>query len=352
MVDVEGGWDGVANVITSNQMMVIICAGIERKRSHSACSIKVKVLYCQVPTYNAPIQTNLCLCKVVSIGFSHFQLTDQHTRKKIQCARYSSKNSGIQFFRFELAKKSHLEIIPELQAWWCGVDHPNRLAELAKSTVGTEPSSARDTKTTTKASSTYSRNFQQNLIDHSVYPPEYKYPDGQKPPKPDNWAEIHERLAQLRASLSPSKFSEKRFEDFREADAYASKEKPVTDSVIPVLDGDISDRKCVGGEYPFGNLAPLTDGTLSSAKPDHFFGARLEQLNRSIREALSDQIMPSTQPDLPMAPNFFLEAKGPDGSPAVAWVLVQCTLYDLTSEMERRTTTTLTLLRQLTRVVN
>ncbi|KAL2372402.1 hypothetical protein RJZ57_003147 [Blastomyces gilchristii] len=135
-------------------------------------------------------------------------------------------------------------------------------------------------------------------------------------PKPDNLAEIQERLAQPRASLSPSKFSEKCFEDFREADAHASKE-PVTISVNPVLDGDIGDHKCVGGEYSFGNLAPLTDGTLSSAKPDHFFGARPEQLNHSIREALSDQIIPSTQDDLPMMPNFFLEVKGPDGSLAV-----------------------------------
>ncbi|RJE18109.1 hypothetical protein PHISCL_09552 [Aspergillus sclerotialis] len=33
---------------------------------------------------------------------------------------------------------------------------------------------------------------------------------------------------------------------------------------------------------------------------------------------LSNQIIPSTQDDLPMAPNFFLEAKCPDGNAAVA----------------------------------
>ncbi|EDN02333.1 predicted protein [Histoplasma mississippiense (nom. inval.)] len=177
-----------------------------------------------------------------------------------------------------------------------------------------------DTKGTTKATSTtaYSRNFQQNLIDHGVYPPEYRYPDRRKPSKPSNWTEINERLAQPRASLSPSKFSEDRFEDFREADAYASKEKPVTKSVVPILDGDVGDPKCVGGDYLFGNLAPLTDGTLAQAKPDHFYGARPEQLDRQIRNELSDHIVPSTQDDLPMVPNFFLEAKGPDGSLAVA----------------------------------
>ncbi|EQL28001.1 hypothetical protein, variant 2 [Blastomyces dermatitidis ATCC 26199] len=182
------------------------------------------------------------------------------------------------------------------------------------------PSQTGDTKGTTKSTSTtaYSRNFQQHLIDHGVYPPEYRYPDRRKPSKPSNWTEINERLAQPRASLSPSKFSEDHFEDFREVDAYASKEKPITTSVIPILDGDVGDAKCVGGDYLFGNLAPLTDGTLARAKPDHFYGARPEQLDRQIRNKLSDHIIPSMQDDLPMVPNFFLEAKGPDGSLAVA----------------------------------
>ncbi|EDN10992.1 predicted protein [Histoplasma mississippiense (nom. inval.)] len=190
--------------------------------------------------------------------------------------------------------------------------------EIGKRRAESPPSSQTgDTKGTTKATSTtaYSRNFQQNLIDHGVYPPEYRYPDRRKPSKPSNWTEINETLAQPRASLSPSKFSEDRFEDFREADAYASKEKPVTNSVVPILDGDVGDPKCVGGDYLFGNLAPLTDGTLAQAKPDHFYGARPEQLDRQIRNELSDHIIPSTQDDLPMVPNFFLEAKGPPMDP-------------------------------------
>ncbi|OAX78537.1 hypothetical protein ACJ72_07154 [Emergomyces africanus] len=179
-------------------------------------------------------------------------------------------------------------------------------------------SSTRGLKTTTKTTSTtYSRNFQQNLIDHGVYPEGYEYPNGQIPSTPNNMKDIIERLAQPRRSLSPTKFSDEDFRQFKRADTHASKEKPVTTTVIPILDGNIDDPKCVGGNYLFGNLAPLTDGTLSSAKPDHFFGTRPEQLKRPIRQALSDQIIPSTQHDLPMAPNFFLEAKGPDGSLAV-----------------------------------
>ncbi|KAL1952989.1 hypothetical protein VTO42DRAFT_3785 [Malbranchea cinnamomea] len=181
-------------------------------------------------------------------------------------------------------------------------------------------SKTRDTGDTTNTTSStpYSRNFQQNLIDHGVYPPAYEYPDGRRPPKPRNWEEINERLARPRPSLSPSRFSEEAFENFTRADAHASKEKPVITSVIPIIEGNIGDPKCAGGEYVFGNLAPLTDGTLAQAKPDHFYGARPEHLHRQICNELSNHIIPSTQDDLPMLPNFFLEAKGPDGSLAVA----------------------------------
>ncbi|EAS29520.3 uncharacterized protein CIMG_13247 [Coccidioides immitis RS] len=47
-------------------------------------------------------------------------------------------------------------------------------------------------------------------------------------------------------------------------------------------------------------------------------GTHPEQLNCQISENLSPYIVPSTQDNLPMAPNFFLEAKGPDGSLVVA----------------------------------
>ncbi|KAI1942731.1 hypothetical protein LOZ66_001137 [Ophidiomyces ophidiicola] len=189
-----------------------------------------------------------------------------------------------------------------------------------KRPAGSPSSKTRNTgpTTTSRSSTPYSRNFQQNLTDHGIYPPEYRHPNGEKMLRPNNWDEIKERLRNPRQSLSPSRFSEKELEEFREADAYASKEKPVTTTVIPIIEGDICDSKCTGGGYLFGNLAHLTDGTLAQAKPDHFYGARPEQLNRQIRKELSNQIIPSTQDDLPMVPNFFLEAKGPDGSLAVA----------------------------------
>lgn len=57
---------------------------------------------------------------------------------------------------------------------------------------------------------------------------------------------------------------------------------------------------------------------LTAAKPDLYCGACPEQLNRRVRDDLSSYIIPSTQDDLPITPNFFLAAKGPDGTAAVA----------------------------------
>ncbi len=79
----------------------------------------------------------------------------------------------------------------------------------------------------------------------------------------------------------------------------------------------------------FGNLQSLiglTGGfTLTPGNPDLYDGARPEQLDRRIRDRLKGMIIPSTQDDLPFAPNFFLHAKGPDGTSAV--VRRQC-VYD------------------------
>lgn len=184
------------------------------------------------------------------------------------------------------------------------------------SDLDTRPSTNATSTKTTESSGLYSHNFQQKLIDNNIYPNRYKYPDGRAPPKPDNLKEIDEILIQSRPSLSPSRFSNENFEDFQEADAHVSKENKATRTVIPIIEGKILDDKCIEGEILFTKLAPLTNDTLTAAKPDLYYGARPEQLDRRVRDKLSDQIIPSTQDDLPIAPNFFLAAKGPNGTAA------------------------------------
>jgi hypothetical protein len=109
--------------------------------------------------------------------------------------------------------------------------------------------------------------------------------------------EINRRLSQPRPSLRPSKFSEEAYEKFVQADADADavKEKQVTTSVIPIIEGDIRDAKCVAGGIPFTNLDHLTDGTLVPGNPDIYYDARPEQLARQVRNELSGRIIPSTQ---------------------------------------------------------
>jgi len=177
--------------------------------------------------------------------------------------------------------------------------------------------------TTTKSTTPYDRAFLQHLIDFGIYPDGYEYPDGRVPPEPENIEEIRQALAR---ALSPSFFSDQDFRDFKRADTNAAKERQVTTSVIPIIHGDLGDGKCVAGEIPFTNLDPLTDGSLVSGNPDLYYGARPEQLDRRVRTKLHRRIVPSTQEDLPILPNFFLAVKGPDGSAAVA---TRQLLYDM-----------------------
>lgn len=104
-------------------------------------------------------------------------------------------------------------------------------------------------------------------------------------------------------------FTNKEFKGLRRAAARARKEKRVPELVIPIIEGESRNERCRSG-VPFTNLDPLTDGTLKPGNPDAYYGARPEQLHRKVRDELSGQIIPSTQHDLPMVPNFFLAEKG------------------------------------------
>lgn len=187
-----------------------------------------------------------------------------------------------------------------------------RQKRQSKFTVNTQAT------TPTESSGPYSLNFQQKLVDNRIYPESYEYPDGRVPPEPDNLEEINEMLIQPRSSLSPSQFTRKGFLEFRKENRYISKENRATKKVFPIIEGKITNKKCVEGDIIFTNLEPLTDDTLKMAKPDLYYGARPEQLERRVRDELSDHIIPSTQDHLPIAPNFFVVAKGPNGTAAVA----------------------------------
>ncbi|KAI9841528.1 MAG: hypothetical protein M1837_000629 [Sclerophora amabilis] len=171
-------------------------------------------------------------------------------------------------------------------------------------------------KTSHRKSSAYHRDFEQHLIDHGVYPSHYDFLDDRESQRPKNEEEILDRLALPRPSLSPSRFSNNAFDNFVRTNSRALTEPMVMRNLIPTISGDANIPSA--GELPFGNLEPLTDGTLVDAKPDFYDGARPAQIHGRIREELSSHITPSTQQHAPALPNFFIEGKGPDGSTAVA----------------------------------
>ncbi|KAF9772843.1 hypothetical protein IL306_009428 [Fusarium sp. DS 682] len=170
----------------------------------------------------------------------------------------------------------------------------------------------------TQSTGPFDRAFQQHLTDHNIFPTGYEYPDGDELPEPENLDDIRRVLAQPRKSLYPSLFTKEDFKKFQRADARATKESRVIADVIPTIAGVAGDPRCIGRDIVFSNLEHITDGSLVSAKPDVYYGACPEQLKKEIRDELSNLIAPSTQSDLPMLPNNFLEVKGPDGSLGVA----------------------------------
>ncbi|KAF2457425.1 hypothetical protein BDY21DRAFT_343813 [Lineolata rhizophorae] len=197
-----------------------------------------------------------------------------------------------------------------------------------KSTGRTTPASTTTGKTTsglTKKSGTSNpgdANYQQRLIDGGTYPYGYKYPDGHRPPLSPNWGAANQRLAQYRASLSPSTFSEEKYQEFVEADADAFNEDEIKDSVLPAMLNAMGASSGARKNVLFTSIEPITDG-ITQAKPHYYYGARPEQIHKKIRDPdvpdnLISHIIPSNNDHLPAAPNFFMKAKGPAGSAAEA----------------------------------
>lgn len=186
----------------------------------------------------------------------------------------------------------------------------------SRSTSRTDTLGGSTLKTSTRKSSTYHRDFKQHLIDHGIFPSHYEFPDDQEPPRPSNEKEILDRLVQARPSLSPSRFSNRAFATFARTNLQALTEAGVMRNSFPTIVGDASIPSAE--ELPFGNLEPMTDGTLVDAKPDFYDGAHPEQIDKRVQKELAPYVIPLTQQHAPLLSNFFTEAKGADGSAAVA----------------------------------
>lgn len=177
-------------------------------------------------------------------------------------------------------------------------------------TKSTDPTTVTKSVTTkSKKSSTHHRGFEQHLTDHGIHTTW----DSEEP----DLDTVHLILAKRRPSLSPSQFSDGVFKTFRKTNAQAKDEDDVMKDVIPTITGPREANYPCASSMAFGNLEPLTDGNIAAPRPDIALGALPQQLHPMIRDELQHYIIPSTATDRLLAPNFFVEAKGPDGSAAV-----------------------------------
>ena len=185
-----------------------------------------------------------------------------------------------------------------------------------KKNLYSSPPASNGSRKKTRRTSAYDPGFEQKLVDHGIYPPGHRLPDGNRLPKPNNWEEIQQRLAQRRPSLSPSEFSDGAFDTFVDQNTQSLNETEVTTNVFPIIQGHSIIPSAM--KRTFGNLAPLTDGSIVNAQPDVYCGATPQQLDARVRQDLGSYVVPSTNLSVPILPNHFTERKGPKSTISVA----------------------------------
>ncbi|KAK4449822.1 hypothetical protein QBC34DRAFT_83452 [Podospora aff. communis PSN243] len=161
-----------------------------------------------------------------------------------------------------------------------------------------------------RRSSAYDDDFEQYLTDHNVDLPLRN----RHAPKPD-LKDTHLLLSASRPSLSLSRFDDSAFDDFLQKNETKS-EGTIMRKVIPIITGNTNIPN--EGNLQFTNFESLTEGLTVNAVPDFFDGAPPGDIDKSVRESLSQRIVPTKHADVPVVPNFFLEAKGPGGGAHVA----------------------------------
>jgi hypothetical protein len=133
-----------------------------------------------------------------------------------------------------------------------------------------------------------------------------------------NWEGVNKRFVYPRPLFLLSRFPETVFRAFQASDFRAKDKDDIIIDIVPVISGLYQNNYFSARKTKFGNLDLLTDSTIAPTNPDLCYSTCPEQLDRQVRDKLSSRIILSTIEDKPIAPNFYLEAKGPDRSLAVA----------------------------------
>ncbi|KAG6014690.1 hypothetical protein E4U43_006246 [Claviceps pusilla] len=166
-----------------------------------------------------------------------------------------------------------------------------------------------------KKSSAYDANFETHLVHHNIYPKDHEFSDGRATPEPSGMDSLQQDLSAARASLSPSRFSESAFREFKRKNRTTS-EGTLMRNAIPIIMGDANIAN--EGNIHFKHLESMTGEDTVAPVPDFFDGAPAGAVDKDVMRELGSKIKPSKRAGVPVVPNFFLEAKAPEGSPLVA----------------------------------
>ncbi|KIE02323.1 hypothetical protein MAJ_01981, partial [Metarhizium majus ARSEF 297] len=180
---------------------------------------------------------------------------------------------------------------------------------------GTRSTARTSVSSKARKSSAYDDDFEQHLVDNYIYPEGYEHPASRATPEPGNSSQTRQDLLNSRASLSPLHFTESAFRDFKRKNKTKS-EGSIMRNVIPIIAGDANIPN--EGNITFTNLTSLTDESTVRAVPDYFDGTRISEIHSAVKRDLKELIIPTKHVNIPAVPNFFLEAKGPNGSAFIA----------------------------------
>ena len=172
-------------------------------------------------------------------------------------------------------------------------------------------SSSRGLETTTVSSTkpdrvvAHSNSFPQILQDRGIYP------NGDLSVLADR--EELQRERSVRSSLAPSQCSDGEIEDIMEANANAATEPDIERDVVPAIAGR-RHRLPRSGNVSWTNMTSMTESLTVAPQPDLYYGTRVGDISKPVRDSIGHLIIPSTVPNAPASPHFILENKGPAGS--------------------------------------
>ncbi len=127
------------------------------------------------------------------------------------------------------------------------------------------------------------------MIDQGVYPDGYEDEEGNIQ-EARNTDGIRQYLTQSRSSLSPSRWSESEFKQFKREDLRAGSESRVMINVVPLIARFKDRRYNTTGDIPLNNMEKFHPN-VTTPKPGLYYGASPSQVDSRIQDDISRYIV-------------------------------------------------------------